>query len=120
MYRIAINGFGRIGKNIARALLNQNHNQNDIEIVAINDLGCPKIHSHLLKYDSVHGIIEKSISSNESSITVDDHKILYFSSNDPSALPWRELNIDLVLECTGYFTERDNAAKHINVGAKKS
>ena len=63
MYRIAINGFGRIGKNIARALLNQIYNKNDIEIVAINDLGCPKIHSHLLKYDSVHGIIEKSISS---------------------------------------------------------
>jgi len=119
MYRIAINGFGRIGKNIARALLNQSHNKNDIEIVAINDLGCPKIHSHLLKYDSVHGVIDKSITSNESSITVDDHEILYFSSNDPSALPWRELNIDLVLECTGHFTERDNAAKHINAGAKK-
>ena len=67
MYRIAINGFGRIGKNIAR-VAKSNHNKNDIEIVAINDLGCPKIHSHLLKYDSVHGIIEKSISSNESSI----------------------------------------------------
>ena len=119
MYRIAINGFGRIGKNIARALLNQSHNKNDIEIVAINDLGCPKIHSHLLKYDSVHGVIDKSITSNESSITVDGHEILFLSSNDPSALPWRELNIDLVLECTGHFTERDNAAKHINAGAKK-
>ena len=117
--KVAINGFGRIGRNILRAYYLESSRRSELEIVAINDLGCPKIHSHLLKYDSVHGVIEKSITSNASSITVDDHEILYFSSDDPSALPWSELNIDLVLECTGHFTERDNAAKHINAGAKK-
>jgi glyceraldehyde 3-phosphate dehydrogenase len=87
--------------------------------VAINDLGDPKIQAHLLKHDSVHGTLSQNISSQESSILIDDKKIAYFQEKDPSSLPWRSLGIDLVLECTGIFTNKIDAAKHLNSGAKK-
>lgn len=120
MINIAINGFGRIGKNVARILLKSKEHQNYFNLVAINDLGDPKIQAHLLKHDSVHGTLSQSISSQEGSILIDDKKIAYFQEKDPSSLPWESLNIDLVLECTGIFTNKIDASKHLNAGAKKS
>ena len=119
MINIAINGFGRIGKNVARILLKSKEHQNYFNLVAINDLGDPKIQAHLLKHDSVHGTLSQSISSQEGSILIDDKKIAYFQEKDPSSLPWESLNIDLVLECTGIFTNKIDASKHLNAGAKK-
>ena len=119
MVNIAINGFGRIGKNVARILLQSKEYQTDFNLVAINDLGDPKIQAHLLKHDSVHGTMSRNISCQESSIHIDDKKIAYFQMKDPSSLPWKSLNIDLVLECTGIFTNKIDASKHLNAGAKK-
>jgi glyceraldehyde 3-phosphate dehydrogenase len=118
--RIAINGFGRIGRNIARHLLS-NDNFKDIELVAVNDLGSIDANAHLLKYDSVHGILDKDIAVNteKALISIDTQDVLYLSERDPSNLPWSELEIDFVFESTGFFTKVDDAKKHIDAGAKK-
>ena len=119
MINVAINGFGRIGKNIARILLQSEKQLNSFNLVAINDLGEPKVQAHLLKHDSVHGILPQKINSSNNCILVDNKKIAYFQEKSPAALPWKELNIDLVLECTGIFTHKKDAAEHLNAGAKK-
>jgi len=118
--RIAINGFGRIGRNIARHLLSNDDFKN-IELVAVNDLGSIDANAHLLKYDSVHGILDKDIqvNSEKALISIDDKDVLYLSERDPSNLPWSELDIDFVFESTGFFTKVDDANKHIDAGAKK-
>lgn len=116
--RVAINGFGRIGKNIVRAWIERQLDQ-DISIVAINDLGDPAIHAHLLKFDSVHGIFPATVTAKGQALNINHHEIQMFSERDPEQLPWAELNIDLVMECTGLFTERDKAAAHLRAGAKK-
>ncbi len=113
--RVAINGFGRIGRLTFRNLLNNN----DIEVVAINDLTDNKTLAHLLKYDSAHGIFEGTVSSTDDSITVNGNKIHASAERDPSNLPWGELNVDVVLECTGIFRNGPGARKHIEAGAKK-
>jgi glyceraldehyde 3-phosphate dehydrogenase len=113
--RIAINGFGRIGRLTFRNLLNNN----DVEVVAINDLTDNKTLAHLLKYDSAHGIFDGSIESTDDSITVNGHKIHASAERDPAKLPWGDLNIDVVLECTGIFRNGPGASKHIEAGAKK-
>lgn len=117
MIRVAINGFGRIG----RIAFRQMATSSDFDIVAINDLSDAEELTHLLKYDTVHGNyhLNEIIHDNESIILAGKKRIRVFSEKDPEKLPWRELNIDLVLECTGAFTKLEDAFKHINAGAKK-
>ena len=120
--RIAINGFGRIGRNILRSYLAREQvwkKFNQIEIVAINDLGAPSDNAHLLKYDSVHGKLKNEVEYSETSIKVDGYDIACFSEKNPSKLPWGKLNIDMVFECTGLFTCKDKAEQHIQAGAKR-
>ena len=120
--RIAINGFGRIGRNILRSYLEREQvwkKFNQIEIVAINDLGSPSDNAHLLKYDSVHGKLKNEVECSETSIKVDGFDIACFSEKNPAKLPWAKLNIDIVFECTGLFTSKDKAEQHIQAGAKR-
>jgi len=118
MYKIAINGFGRIGRNVLRALYEYEKN-GDIQVVAINDLGEAKINAHLLKYDTVHGEFQKDVTVDGESIVIGDDKINVYAERNPAALPWKELGVDLVLECTGFFTTREGASAHLEAGAKK-
>ena len=113
--RIAINGFGRIGRNVLRASLKEK----DLDFVAINDVTDAKTLAHLLKYDSVFGILDADIKAKDSSIVVNGKEIKITAIKDPSQLPWKDLKIDVVLECTGLFTDKEKAAGHITAGAKK-
>ncbi|MDN5211621.1 type I glyceraldehyde-3-phosphate dehydrogenase [Fulvivirgaceae bacterium BMA12] len=113
--RVAINGFGRIGRLTFKTLL-ENDN---VEVVAINDLTENSTLAHLLKYDSVHGKFNGSVSSDSEGITVNGQKIKIFEEPDPAKLPWSELNIDVVLESTGRFVDREGSGKHLSAGAKK-
>lgn len=113
--KIAINGFGRIGRNLFRAA----SGNPEIEIVAVNDLTDPLTLAHLLKYDSVHGLYAGDIQATSDTLIVDGRKIKVFSEKDPAALPWGELGAEIAIESTGRFTSRDNAAKHLTAGAKK-
>jgi len=113
--RVAINGFGRIGRYTAKLLLQRS----DFKLVAINDLAEPKSIAHLLKYDSVHGKLGATISLSEDFLQVDNQKVALFSESNPENLPWKELHIDLVFECTGRFTLKKDAQKHLQAGAKK-
>jgi glyceraldehyde 3-phosphate dehydrogenase len=117
MPRIAINGFGRIGRNVLRALYERNL-QDKIQIVAINDLGSPAINAHLLKYDTVHGTFGPEVSHTADSITVNGDTIKIIAERNPAQLPWAELGVDIVFECTGLFTAREKAALHLDAGAK--
>jgi len=117
--KVAINGFGRIGRNFFRVSLNDKEFQEKFEIVAINDLTDSKTLAHLLKYDSVHGILNNKIESTENTIIVDGKEIKVFAEKDPANLPWKELGIDIVLESTGFFRDRVGAGKHIVAGAKR-
>ncbi|GEL71106.1 MULTISPECIES: type I glyceraldehyde-3-phosphate dehydrogenase [Myxococcus] len=114
--RIAINGFGRIGRCILRAVLSR---KEDLEIVAINDLDKPAALAHLFKYDSVHRTWPGEVKATEKGIVVDGKEITVTAEKDPTLLPWKSLNVDVVLECTGRFTARDAAEKHLKAGAKK-
>ena len=117
--RVAINGFGRIGRNILRAKY-ENDNYNDIDIVAINDLGDSQINAHLLEYDTVHGKFQKRVDVTSDKIIIDNNdEILVTSERSPAALPWSKLKIDVVFECTGIFVSKDKANGHIKAGAKK-
>lgn len=113
--KIGINGFGRIGRKALRLALGRK----DLEIVAINDLSDPKTAAHLLKYDSVHGPLSQSLSVEGSSLVVGGRPLHFLAERDPAAIRWKELGVDLVLECTGIFTDREKAAKHLQAGAKK-
>ncbi len=114
-YKVAINGFGRIGRLFFRA----SFDQTDFEIVAINDLTSAKMLAHLLKYDTVFGKFDKEIESGEGFIKIDGKKYNIYSQKDPETLPWKELGIDLVVESTGFFRKREGATKHLKAGAKK-
>ncbi|MCK8679050.1 MULTISPECIES: type I glyceraldehyde-3-phosphate dehydrogenase [Streptomyces] len=114
--RVGINGFGRIGRNYFRALLEQGA---DIEVVAVNDLGDTATTAHLLKYDTILGRLKAEVTHTEDSITVDGHTIKVLSERDPADLPWGELGVDVVIESTGIFTKKADAEKHIAGGAKK-
>lgn len=116
--RIAINGYGRIGRNILRALYESRHS-NELDIIAINDPGSLEINAHLTKYDSTHGIFPLPVTTAEGALHVGRDKITYLQETSISKLPWKELEIDLVLECTGLFTSKDKATKHIHSGAKR-
>jgi len=113
---VAINGFGRIGRSILRAILSR---KEDIDIVAINDLDAPKTMAHLFKYDSVHGTWPGKVAATEKAMSVDGKTIAFTAEKDPSKLPWKALGVDLVLECTGHFTDREGASKHLGAGARK-
>ncbi len=112
--RVGINGFGRIGRNFFRAIAQRNE---DIEIVAVNDLGSLKTMAHLLKYDSVLGVLPYDIKPVDGGISVDGKVLRVLTERDPKALPWGELGVDLVIESTGIFTDRDKAAMHLEGGA---
>ncbi|PJX13526.1 type I glyceraldehyde-3-phosphate dehydrogenase [Halomonas sp. 141] len=116
--RVAINGFGRIGRNVLRALY-ENGYRDRVQVVAINDLGDPSLNSHLLRHDTVHGHFPFTVEHDAESITVDGDRIAISSERDPANLPWSALNVDLVMECTGLFTKRDAAAKHLAAGAQR-
>jgi glyceraldehyde 3-phosphate dehydrogenase len=115
--RVGINGFGRIGRLVLRAAAEAS--RNDVEFVAVNDLGPVATNAHLLKYDSVHGTFPGDISSDDKSMTVNGHKVQVFAERDPTKLPWGDLGVDVVMECTGIFTARDKAAVHLEAGASK-
>ncbi len=115
--RVAINGFGRIGRNVLRAA--KKAGAADIDFVAVNDLTDTKTLAHLLKYDSVHGSYPGTVEAREQSLVVDGDEVRVFAEKDPAALPWRDLGVDIVIESTGRFTRRADAAKHIEGGAKK-
>jgi glyceraldehyde 3-phosphate dehydrogenase len=114
--RVGINGFGRIGRNVFRAAYEAGA---DIEWVAVNDIGDPKTFAHLLKYDSNYGPFPGEVEEISTGFRVDDTEIRFLSEKDPAALPWGELGADVVIESTGLFTDRENAAKHLAAGAKK-
>lgn len=117
MTKIAINGFGRIGRSYARALLDGSHP--NLELVAINDLTDNATLAHLLKYDSTSGVLQNTVTHDEESISIDDHKIHALAEMDPAKLPWKDLGVELVLECTGKFNDPAKAQAHIEAGAKK-
>ncbi len=115
--RVAINGFGRIGRLVMRAA--HEARRDDIEVVAINDLGSVHANAHLLKHDSVHGKFPGTVTTGENWMDVGHGKIRVIAERDPVKLPWKELKVDVALECTGLFTKRAAAAKHLEAGAKR-
>ncbi len=114
--RVGVNGFGRIGRLVVRAALRQGA---DIEFVAINDLTDATTLGHLLKYDSVHGVFPGAVDVEDDALVIDGKRVRVTSETDPANLPWRELDVDVVIESTGRFTERSAAAKHLEAGAQK-
>ena len=116
--KIAINGYGRIGRNVLKALYESNRTD-ELQIVAINDLGDSKSNAYLTKYDSAHGTFPFEVEANDDSLTVDGDEIKVFAQRDPEQLPWGDLGVDVVMECTGFFAKRELASKHLKAGAKK-
>jgi glyceraldehyde 3-phosphate dehydrogenase len=119
MIKVAINGYGRIGRNTLRALYEREDLQKHIRIVAINDLGDTSINAHLTQYDTTHGRFHMNVSHDSENLLIGEDKILVLSERDPSKLPWKDLEVDVVLECTGLFTSREKAAMHLAAGARK-
>src|SRR6218665_217549 len=113
--KVAINGFGRIG----RLAFRQIYNMEGIDVVAINDLTEPKVLAHLLKYDTAQGRFGQEVTSAENSISVNGHEIKIYAQKDPAQIPWGQHNVDVVLECTGFFTDAEKAQAHITAGAKR-
>jgi glyceraldehyde 3-phosphate dehydrogenase len=114
--RVAINGFGRIGRNFFRAYLKR---EPDFEVVALNDLASADVLAHMLKYDSTHGVLDREIDHTEGDLTVDGRTVKVTAERDPTALPWGDLGVDVVIESTGLFTDREGASQHLEAGAKK-
>ena len=117
MVKVGINGFGRIGRLILRALL-ENY-KGKIQVVGINDLGSIETNAHLIKYDSTHGILNHDVKTTNDGFQIGDQNIKVFAEKDPAKLPWGKVGADVVLECTGFFLDKDSAGKHIQAGAKK-
>ena len=113
--KVGINGFGRIGRNVFRQALNNK----EVEIVAINDLTDAEMLAHLLKYDSVHGKLDAEIKVENDDIIVDGQKVHVFSERDPKDISWKDHGVEVVIESTGRFTNKEAASKHIEAGAKK-
>jgi glyceraldehyde 3-phosphate dehydrogenase len=116
--RVAINGYGRIGRNILRAHY-EGGKKHDIQIVAINDLGDPNTNAHLTQYDTAHGKFSGTVSVDGDAMVVNGDRIKVLANRDPAQLPWGELGVDVVLECTGFFTSKEKASAHLKGGAKK-
>ena len=115
--RVAINGFGRIGRNVLRAIVESG--RTDIEVVGINDLGPVETNAHLLRFDSVHGRFPHEVKVDGEHLVIGKSRIRVSAVKDPATLPWKELNVDIAMECTGIFTARDKAAAHLTAGAKR-
>jgi glyceraldehyde 3-phosphate dehydrogenase len=115
--RVAINGFGRIGRNVLRAIAESG--RTDIEVVGINDLGPVETNAHLLRFDSVHGRFPGTVTVKGDTISIGNGAIKVTAIKDPATLPWKELNVDIALECTGIFTAKDKASLHLTAGAKR-
>ncbi|NBB83604.1 MAG: type I glyceraldehyde-3-phosphate dehydrogenase [Alphaproteobacteria bacterium] len=115
--KVAINGFGRIGRLVLRSIFETG--RTDVEVVAINDLADVKTNAHLLKYDSVHGRYPGKVEARDGVMVVDGHEIKVLQERDPAKLPWSDMGVEIALECSGVFTKRDGAAKHLEAGAKK-
>src|SRR6202171_5581913 len=113
--KVAINGFGRIGRLVYR----QVYKMEGIDVVAINDLTSPKVLAHLLKYDSAQGRFDADVKATEDSIVINGDPVKIYAQKDPAQIPWKDHEIDVVLECTGFFTDKDKAAAHIKAGAKR-
>lgn len=113
--KVAINGFGRIGRLVYRQI----YNMEGIDVVAINDLTSPKVLAHLLKYDTAQGRFDQEVTAGEGSITVNGEEVKIYAQKDPAQIPWGSHNVDVVLECTGFFTDKTKAEAHITAGAKK-
>jgi glyceraldehyde 3-phosphate dehydrogenase len=113
--KVAINGFGRIGKLVYRQI----YNMEGIDVVAINDLTSPKVLAHLLKYDTAQGRFDADVKSTDNSIIVNGDEIKVYAQKDPSQIPWKDHGVDVVLECTGFFTDKAKAEAHITAGARK-
>jgi glyceraldehyde 3-phosphate dehydrogenase len=116
--RVAINGFGRIGRNILRALYEAGRT-GEIQVVAVNDLGSAETNAHLLRYDTVHGRFKGTVEVESDAMVVNGDRIKVLAQRDPAQLPWGQLGVDVVLECTGYFTSKEKASAHLKGGAKK-
>jgi glyceraldehyde 3-phosphate dehydrogenase (phosphorylating) len=114
--KVGINGFGRIGRNFYRAYLER---KPGFEVVAVNDLAAPEVLAHLLRYDSTHGVLESDAEASEGEISVDGKSFQVLAERDPAALPWKDMGVDVVVESTGLFTDREGASKHLEAGAKK-
>jgi glyceraldehyde 3-phosphate dehydrogenase len=119
MINVAINGFGRIGRNILRALYERPEVASRLRVVAINDLGTPEINAHLLQFDTTHGRFGATVAVEDGALNINGDRIAVFSERNPEDLPWGDLNIDVVFECTGIFTSRDKASAHLRAGARK-
>jgi glyceraldehyde 3-phosphate dehydrogenase len=115
--RIAINGFGRIGRNVLRAIVETG--RKDVEVVAVNDLGPVETNAHLLRFDSIHGRFPHEVKVEGDSISVGNGRIKVTAIKDPTTLPWKDLGIDIAMECTGIFTSKDKASAHLTAGAKR-
>jgi len=115
--KVGINGFGRIGRTLLRVALK--YRKNDIEFIAINDIADTKVLAHLLKYDSIHGKLEFDVKHENDYLIINEKKIKVFSKTDPKEIPWKELGVNLVIESTGKFTDRELAKRHLEAGAKK-
>src|SRR6478736_6637156 len=113
--KVAINGFGRIGRLVYRQI----YKMEGIEVVAINDLTSPKVLAHLLKYDSAQGRFDAEVKSTENSVIVNGDEIKIYALKNPAEIPWKQHEVDVVLECTGFFTDKDKAMAHITAGAKR-
>jgi glyceraldehyde 3-phosphate dehydrogenase len=116
--RVAINGYGRIGRNILRALY-ESGRTGELQIVAVNDLGSPETNAHLTRYDTVHGKFKGTVEVEGDSMVVNGDRIKVFAQRDPAQLPWGSLGVDAVMECTGYFTSKEKASAHLKGGARK-
>ena len=113
--KVAINGFGRIGRLVYRQI----YKMDGIDVVAINDLTSPKVLAHLLKYDSAQGRFDANVKATEDSIVVNEDTIKIYAQKDPAQIPWKDHQVDVVLECTGFFTDKTKAEAHLKAGAKK-
>ncbi len=113
--KVAINGFGRIGRLVYRQI----YNMEGIDVVAINDLTSPKVLAHLLKYDSAQGRFDEDVKSTENSILVNGDEIKIYAHKNPAEIPWKQHDVDVVLECTGFFTDKEKAEAHLKAGAKR-
>ena len=119
MINVAINGFGRIGRNILRALFERPDVASRLRVIAINDLGTPEINAHLLQFDTTHGRFGATVAVEDGALNINGDRIAVFAEHNPEDLPWSDLKIDVVFECTGIFTSRDKASAHLRAGARK-
>ena len=115
--KLAINGFGRIGRLVLRSIMESG--RNDVSVVGINDLATAEANAHLLRFDSVHGRFDGEVKVSGNKLIVNGHEITMTQTKDPTQLPWKDLNVDIAMECTGIFTKKDDAVKHLAAGAKK-